>query len=181
MHKMILKQHTQLSTKDYAPDGPISKNSTRHEWFMWTTGKCHQRSNDFRFLVGWEVNDAERQILALPLRHGGLGLTNPQETTKTEYHYSTQITAKLRDKIYNQKLDLDHNPSDQQYIRHMKNIQQEKNAKCQNSCDKLSEEMTLETVYPTLIRKIFAVNIIAIGPCPHLLNIIWWHHASGWT
>ena len=27
-------------------------------------------------LVGREVSDAERQILALPLRHGGLGLTD---------------------------------------------------------------------------------------------------------
>jgi len=24
-------------------------------------------------LVGWEVSDAERQIVALPLQHGGLG------------------------------------------------------------------------------------------------------------
>jgi len=31
-------------------------------------------------LVGREVSDAERQILALPLRHGGLGLTDPPET-----------------------------------------------------------------------------------------------------
>jgi len=28
-------------------------------------------------LVGREVSDAERQILALPLRHGGLRLTDP--------------------------------------------------------------------------------------------------------
>jgi len=46
-------------------------------------------------LVGREVSDTERQILAL-LRHGGLGLTNPQETTKTEYDYPTQITATLQ-------------------------------------------------------------------------------------
>ena len=34
-------------------------------------------------LVGREVSDAERQILALPLRHGGPGLTHPRETSKT--------------------------------------------------------------------------------------------------
>jgi len=45
-------------------------------------------------LVGREASDAERQILALPLRHGGLGLTDPQETAKTEYEHSTQITNK---------------------------------------------------------------------------------------
>ena len=81
-------------------------------------------------LIGHEASDAERQILALPLRHVGLGLRNPQETAKTEYEYSTQITAKLTDKIYNQKLNLDCNPSDQQYTRHTKHRIQEKNAKC---------------------------------------------------
>jgi len=52
------------------------------------------------------VIDAERQIPALPLRHGGLGLTDPQETAKTENKHSTQITDKLTAKIFTQKLDL---------------------------------------------------------------------------
>jgi len=69
---------------------------------------------------GREVSDAERQILALPLRHGGLGLTDPRETAKMEYEHSTQITNKLTAKIYTQKLDLDYNPSDQQFTRHTK-------------------------------------------------------------
>ena len=69
-------------------------------------------------LVGREVSDVERQILAFPLRHDGIGLTNPQETVKIQCKYSTVITAKLTDKIYNQKLNLDCNPSDQQYTRH---------------------------------------------------------------
>jgi len=34
-------------------------------------------------LLGQEVSDAEKhEILGLPLRHGGLGLTDPRETTK---------------------------------------------------------------------------------------------------
>jgi len=67
------------------------------------------------------VSDAERQILALPPRHGGLvGQTNPQETAKTKYNYSTQITAKLtKSTIKNSNLNC--NPSGQQYTRHMKN------------------------------------------------------------
>ena len=78
-------------------------------------------------LVGREVSDAEKQILTLPLRHGGLGLTDPREIAKTEYTHSTQITAKLIAKIYTQNLDLDNNPSDHQFTRHTKNIiQQEK-------------------------------------------------------
>jgi len=66
-------------------------------------------------LVGQGVNDAEKQILALPLRHGGLGLTDPRKTAKTEYEHSTQITDKLTAKIYTQKIDLDYNSSDQQF------------------------------------------------------------------
>jgi len=37
-----------------------------------------------------------------------------------EYEHSTQITNKLTAKIYTQKLDLDYNPSDQQFTRHTK-------------------------------------------------------------
>ena len=69
-------------------------------------------------IVGREVSDAKRQTLALPLRHGRLGLTDPRETAKTEYEHSTQITNKLNAKIYTQKLDLDYNPSGQQFTRH---------------------------------------------------------------
>jgi len=59
-----------------------------------------------------------------------IGLTDPRETAKMEYEHSIQITNKLTDKIYTQKLDLDYNPSDQQFTRHTKNrIRQEKNAK----------------------------------------------------
>jgi len=65
-----------------------------------------------------EVSDAERQILALPIRHGELGLTDLRETSKMEYEHSTQITNKLTAKIYNHNLDLDYNPSDQQFTRH---------------------------------------------------------------
>jgi len=97
-------------------------------------------------LVGREVSDAERQILPLPLRHGGLGLTDLRETAKTEYEHSTQITNKLTAKIYTQKLDLDYNPLDQQFTRHIKNrIRQEKNEKCKNICDELLAEMTPES------------------------------------
>jgi len=81
-------------------------------------------------LVGREVSDAERQTLVRPLRHGGLGLTDPRETAKMEYERSTQITNKLTAKIDTQKLNLDYNPSDQQFTRHIKNrIRQKKNEK----------------------------------------------------
>jgi len=63
-----------------------------------------------------------------------------------EYEHSTQITNKLTIKIYTQKLDLDFNPSDQQFTRHTKNrIRQEKNEKCKNIRDELLVEMTPES------------------------------------
>jgi len=52
--------------------------------------------------VRQEVYDAERQPLALLLRHGGLGLTNPQTTAETENNNSILITAKPTDQIYNE-------------------------------------------------------------------------------
>jgi len=59
-------------------------------------------------------------MLALPLRHGGLGLTNPQDTAQTEYENSILITAKLMDQIHNRKLDFECNTSNHQYTRTMK-------------------------------------------------------------
>jgi len=98
--------------------GPFPKNSARHERIIRITGKCHQRSTDScsRRTRG----EAKRQILALPLQHGGLGLTDPRETAKTEYKHYTQITDKPTTKIYTQKLDLDYNPSDQLHTTHEK-------------------------------------------------------------
>jgi len=97
-------------------------------------------------VVGREVSEAEKQILALPLRHGGLGLTDPRETAKTECKHSTQITDKLTTKIYTQKLVLDYNPSDQLYTTHTKNrTRQEKNAKCHSSRDELLKELNPES------------------------------------
>ena len=126
---------------------PFPKNSAGHEWSeLFEPLENAIRDQLIPALVGWEVSDTEWQILLLPLRHGELGLADPQETTETEYKHSTQTTAKLTDKIYNQKLDLDHNPSDQQYTRHTKNrIQQEKTAKFWNSHDELLEELTPES------------------------------------
>ena len=116
---MTLKQHTQHSPKVYLPVPDVSE--------LFEPLENAIRDQLIPALVGQEVSDAERQILALPLRHGGL---DPRETAKMEYEHSTQITNKLTDKIFTQKLDLDYNPLDQQFTRHTKNrIRQEKNAK----------------------------------------------------
>ena len=126
---MILKQHTQRSPKGLSSRWIyFQRTATDIEWIIWTTGK-RLRDQLIPALVGQEVCDAERQKLAFPLRHGELGLTDPQETVKTEFERSTQITDKQLIYIL-KKLDLDCNPLDQHYARHMKNrIRQGKNTK----------------------------------------------------
>ena len=57
MYKMIFKQHTQRSPKDYAPDGPISKEQCQ----IWVNYSNHWKMPSE--IVGWELGDAERQYL----------------------------------------------------------------------------------------------------------------------
>jgi len=83
-------------------------------------GYIHSRLGTF----GLEVCYKERQLLAHALRHGGLGLRNPQTNlsgiyANTEYNNSILITAKLTDSIYNQNLNLECNPLD--HVRRMQN------------------------------------------------------------
>ena len=57
-------------------------------------------------IIGRQISDLERRLISLPLRYGGLGIQNPQETADREYYNSTKITEKLTEHIYNQALDL---------------------------------------------------------------------------
>jgi len=117
-HKISPWEVISPTLKTTALDGPVSKEQYQTRVIYLNHWQCHQRS--FNSYTD-RMSDAEKQILALPLRHSGLGLTNPQETAKTEYENSILITAKTTDQIYNQKLDLEYNPSDQQYTRNMNN------------------------------------------------------------
>ena len=56
-------------------------------------------------LVGRQVSDEERAILALPVRMGGMGLENPTETADHEFLASTAITENLAEVIFNQEND----------------------------------------------------------------------------
>ena len=56
-------------------------------------------------LVGKHVSDIERRILALPVRLGGIGLTDPSRTAKQEFDNSIAITKDLSSIIYNQERD----------------------------------------------------------------------------
>ena len=57
-------------------------------------------------IVGRAISDSERNIIALPMRYGGLGIQNPVEIADREYFTSKKITEKLTDHIYAQHLDL---------------------------------------------------------------------------
>ena len=64
------------------------------------------RENFIPALIGRKVNDVERKIFELPVKLGGLGLSNPVKTSDHEYNASTQITANLTEIICRQEKDL---------------------------------------------------------------------------
>ena len=52
---------------------------------------------------------AERKLLALPARMGGLGMTNPSESAESDYSASIRMSAPLVDKIIAQSHGFYHN------------------------------------------------------------------------
>jgi len=121
---------------------PFPKNNTGHKWFVWTPGKHHQRLvNTCSCTVGQEVWCGKTTAGS----SGVLGLTNPQTNAKTEYNNSMLITAKLTNQIYNQKLNLEYYPLDQQYIRTTKSKLQQEKTKCRNCRNKPFGELYPES------------------------------------
>ena len=57
-------------------------------------------------LLGREVSDTERRILALPYRYGGIAIRNPISTADEEFQASSLITAELTKAIVNQEDDV---------------------------------------------------------------------------
>jgi len=57
-------------------------------------------------IVGRSISDLERKIMSLPVRYGGLGVSNPEETCAREYSSSKNITEELARLLYNQEQDL---------------------------------------------------------------------------
>ena len=53
------------------------------------------RSNFLPALVGRQLSDAERRLLALPPRFGGIGIRNPTQTASLEFNASASITNEL--------------------------------------------------------------------------------------
>ena len=57
--------------------------------------------------IGRKVSDIERQILALPVRYGGIGIQNPTKTSDIAYDASKRITETLTSIIISQGKDFD--------------------------------------------------------------------------
>ena len=61
------------------------------------------RNNFIPAVVGRNVSEIERRMLALPVRFGGIGIQNPVETADSEYEASTVVTENLKCIIVNQE------------------------------------------------------------------------------
>ena len=59
-------------------------------------------------ILGKNVSDLDRSIFAMPVRHGGLGISNPVENCNREFTASVTITKDLTDLIINQQNTLEH-------------------------------------------------------------------------
>ena len=72
-------------------------------------------------VVGRKVSDIEREILALPVRFGGIGLMNPVETADLEFETSVRITNNLTNLIVNQERSLENLDEDRLRILYQQN------------------------------------------------------------
>ena len=77
-------------------------------------------------LLGRQISDDERALLKLPLRFGGLGITDPSETANQEYRSSKRITEALTRMIENQDQCLANLDKEESSCT-KKNIHKEKN------------------------------------------------------
>ena len=62
-------------------------------------------------LVGRQVSNEEREITALPVRYGGLGIKKPGDDCDPEYQASKEITKELKDAIILQAIDFRNLPT----------------------------------------------------------------------
>ena len=62
------------------------------------------------------VNEVERDLLALPIRLGGLGIVNPQAVSDSEFAASEKITSPLVALILQQEMSFSCHVVDAQYL-----------------------------------------------------------------
>ena len=84
-------------------------------------------------LTGHTCTDAERNLLALPVRKGGVDLVNPTELASPEYTASTNVTAPLAEQI----VSLTHELPNDRTVRSLRQKARKENQ--QRFCDKFEE------------------------------------------
>ena len=114
--------------KDLQDLSEIAKENPQNAYSAYTKGLSHKWANVQRTIkdishlfsplekvlrddfiptiVGRTISDIERQMIALPLRFGGLGIQNPVDTANREYTASNSITKQLQSLIFAQDTDL---------------------------------------------------------------------------
>ncbi len=114
--------------KDIEELSLIAKEEPQLAYAAYTKGICHRwsylqrtvegisdlfhpleqslRRNLIPAIIGRKVSDLERDMIALPLRYGGLGIQNPTVIANREFKASLSITKELTHLIYNQDLDI---------------------------------------------------------------------------
>ena len=89
-------------------------------------------------LIGRTVSDLERRILALPVRHGGMGISDPTKSTQ-QYLSSTEITQSLTRVIFNQEKDFSN--YDAEAVKDIiKEVKQRREAAWEEEVKEISEQ-----------------------------------------
>ena len=91
-------------------------------------------------LTGRQVSDLERRLLALSVRLGGMGLTNPVESADDEFKASSLLTSGLVAVVKNQDRDFS-NLDAAEVSRKLKQVKSEKESKLKQKQLELKEEM----------------------------------------
>ena len=85
---------------------------------------------------------AERKLLALPARMGGLGMTNPSESAESEYSASIKMSAPLVEKITAQSHEI---PDDADLRRLMHAVRKEKDDDLKGKLEELKVSLPVRT------------------------------------
>jgi len=91
-------------------------------------------------IVGREVSDLERRMIALPVRCGGLGISNPVVTANKEYAVSKMVTDNLTKVIISQDKSLE-NYAGWEVNERVKLLKAEKETNLKNEMKEIAEEM----------------------------------------
>ena len=89
-----------------------------------------------------QFNDSTRDLLALPVRLGGLGISNPMNTAPSQYDDSVEITAPLTELILQQSSSSQYTYStrkEQQMIKQQ--VKKEKNLRQKQAAAELNDKL----------------------------------------